>query len=87
MKLGIKIITVGFILFTVGIIGIEVTAQNLSSEPNNLSDAPLWIRLVDDVHIYLVFVGIITTIAGFVICGKRNTDGMRDMRQWILDSW
>jgi hypothetical protein len=41
MKLGIKIIIVGFVLFTVGIIGIEVTAQNLSSEPNNLSDAPL----------------------------------------------
>jgi hypothetical protein len=80
MKLGIKIIIVGFVLFTVGIIGIEVTAQNLSSEPNNLSDVPLWIRLADDVYTYLVFVGIITTIAGFVIRVKQYRGGMRDMR-------
>jgi hypothetical protein len=81
MKLGIKIIIVGFVLFTVGIIGIEVTAQNLSSEPNNLSDVPLWIRLADDVHTYLVFVGILTTIAGFVIRVKQYRGGMRDMRK------
>jgi hypothetical protein len=81
MRLGTKIIIVGFILFTVGVIGIEVTVQSLSSEPSNLSDIPLWIRLVDDVPTYLVFVGVITTIAGFIIRRKQYTGGMRDMRK------
>ncbi len=81
MRLGTKIIIVGFILFIVGIIGIEVTIQSLSSESSNLSDIPLWIRLVDDVPTYLVFVGIITTIAGFIIRRKQYTGGMRDMRK------
>jgi hypothetical protein len=81
MRLGTKIIIVGFILFTVGVIGIEVTVQGLSSEPSNLSDIPLWIRLVDDVPTYLVFVGVITTIAGFIIRRKQYTGGMRDMRK------
>jgi len=81
MRLGTKIIIVGFILFTGGVIGIEVTVQSLSSEPSNLSDIPLWIRLVDDVPTYLVFVGIITTIAGFIIRRKQYTGGMRNMRK------
>jgi hypothetical protein len=81
MRLGTKIIIVGFILFTVGVIGIEVTVQSLSSEPSNLSDIPLWIRLVDDVPTYLVFVGIITTIAGFIIRRKQYTGSMRNMRK------
>jgi len=81
MRLGTKIIIVGFILFTVGVIGIEVTVQSLSSEPSNLSDTPLWIRLVDGVPAYLVFVGVITTIAGFIIRRKQYTGGMRDMRK------
>jgi hypothetical protein len=81
MRLGTKIMIVGFILFTVGVIGIEVTVQSLSSEPSNLSDIPLWIRLVDDVPTYLVFVGIITTIAGFIIRRKQYTGNMRDMRK------
>jgi len=81
MRLGTKIIIVGFILFTVGVIGIEVTVQSLSSEPSNLSDIPLWIRLVDDVPTYLVFVGIITTIVGFIVRRKQYTGGMRDMRK------
>lgn len=81
MRLGTKIIIVGFILFTVGVIGIEVTIQSLSSESIHLSDIPLWIRLVDDVPTYLVFVGIITTIAGFIIRRKQYTGGMRDMRK------
>lgn len=81
MRLGTKIIIVGFILFTVGVIGIEVTVQSLSSEPSNLSDIPLWIRLVDDVPTYLVFVGVITTIAGFIIRRKQYTGGMRNMRK------
>lgn len=81
MRLGTRIIIVGFILFTVGVIGIEVTVQSLSSEPSNLSDIPLWIRLVDDVPTYLVFVGVITTIAGFIIRRKQYTGGMRNMRK------
>ncbi|QLH06519.1 hypothetical protein [Nitrosopumilus ureiphilus] len=81
MKIGIIVIIVGFTIFTIGVIGIEVTVQNLSSEPRNLSDIPLWIRLVDDVHPYLVFVGIIITITGFIIRRKQNTGGMREMRK------
>jgi hypothetical protein len=81
MRLGTKIIIVGFTLFTVGIIGIELSAQSLSSEPRNQSDIPLWIRLVNDMPTYLVFVGIITTIAGFIIRRKQYTGGMRDMRK------
>lgn len=80
MKTMLLIIT-GFILFTVGVIAIEVTAQNLSHESKNLSDIPLWIRLVNDMPRYLVFVGIITTIAGFIIHRKQNNSGMRDMRK------
>lgn len=81
MKLATKIIILGFILFTVGVIGIESTAQNLSSESISLSDIPLWIKLVDDVPTYLVVVGIITTIVGFIIRRNQNTGGMRDMRK------
>ena len=33
MRLGTKIIIIGFILFAIGIVGVEVTAQNLSHEP------------------------------------------------------
>ncbi len=81
MKLGTKIIIVGFILFTIGVIGIELTIQGLHSEPRNMSDIPLWIRLVDDVPAFFVYVGIITTIVGFIIRRKQNTGGMRDMRK------
>lgn len=81
MKLAPKIIILGFILFTIGVIGIEATAQNLSSESSSLSDIPLWIKLVDDVPTYLVSVGIITTIVGFIIRRNQNTGGMRDMRK------
>lgn len=81
MRLGIKIIITGFILFAVGVMGIEMTVQNISSESSDLSDVPLWIRLVDGVPVYLVFLGIITTVAGFVIRRKQNTGGMRDMRR------
>ncbi len=81
MKLGTKIIIVGFILFTVGVIEIELTIQDLQSEPDNMSDIPLWIRLVDDVPTFFVYIGIITTIAGFIIRRKQNTDSMRDMRK------
>ena len=81
MKFGTKMIIVGFILFAVGVVGIEVTAQSLSSESIHLSDIPLWVRLVDGAPTYLVFVGIITTIAGFIIRMKRYRGGMRDMRK------
>ena len=81
MKLTTKIIILGFILFTVGVIGIESKAQNLSSESSSLSDIPLWIKLVDDLPTYLVIVGMITTIVGFIIRRNQNTGGMRDMRK------
>ena len=81
MKLGTKIIIVGFVLFTIGVIGTEVTAQSLSSESRNLSDIPLWVRLVDGVPTHLVYGGIITIIAGFIIRRKQYTGGMRDMRK------
>lgn len=81
MKLGTKIIIVGFILFTVGIMEIEVTAQSLSSTPSNLSDIPLWIRIVDYIPTFVVFVGIITTITGFIIHRKQKYDGLRDMKK------
>ena len=81
MKIGPKIIIVGFILFAVGVMVIEVTAQNLSHEPRKLSDIPLWIRIVDDMPTYLVFAGLVTTVAGFIICMKQYRGGMKDMRK------
>ena len=81
MKLGSKIIIAGFILLAVGVVVIEGNAQSLSHEPRKLSDVPLWIRIVDDVPTYLVFVGIITTIAGFIVRMKQYRGGMNDMRK------
>ena len=74
------VIIVGFILLTVGVIVNELTPNSLHPESIHLSDIPLWIRLVDYVPTYLVFVGIITIIVGFII-RKQNTGGMRDMRK------
>ena len=78
MRLGTKIIIVGFILFTVGFIGIQITVSPLLAEG---VDIPLLIILVNDVPPYLVFVGIITIIAGFIIRSKQYTGGMSDMRK------
>jgi len=80
MRLGTKIIIIGFILFTVGVIGNEVTDQ-LSSKSIHSSDIPLWIKLINNMPTYLVFVGIITTITGFIIHRIQYTGGMRDMRK------
>jgi len=74
-------IIVGFILSAVGVIAIEVTAQSLSHEPRNLSDIPLWVGLVSDMPNYLVFVGIIAAIVGFIIRKKRYRGGMEDIRK------
>ena len=81
MKIGTKIIIIGFVLSAVGVMGIEVTTQSLSPESRNLSDIPLWIILVNDIPTYLVFVGIIITIVGFIVHKKRYRGGMEDMRK------
>ena len=81
MKLGTGIIVAGFVLFAVGVVWIEITAQNLSHEPRSLGDVPLWIIIVDDMPTYFVFVGIITTVAGFITHRKRYRGGMRDTRK------
>ena len=81
MKLGTKIIIVGFILSAVGVVGIEVISQSLSHEPRNLSDIPLWVGLVSDMFNYLVFVGIIITIVSFIVRMKRYRGGMEDMKK------
>ena len=81
MKLGLKIIIVGFILFAIGVICVELTAQSLHSESIHSSDIPLWIKLINNVPTHLVYVGIITIIVGFIIRRKQYTGGRRDMRK------
>ncbi len=80
-KLGTKIITVGLVLFLIGVIGIELTPHGLSSEPIHLSDIPLWVKQIDEIPSHLVYGGIITTIASFIIHRKQCTGGIRDMRK------
>ena len=81
MRFGTHIIIIGFILFVSGVIGIELSFQGLHSESIHMSDIPLWIKLVNELPTHLVYVGIITTIAGIVIRRKQNTDGIMDMRK------
>jgi len=78
-RFGTKIIIVGLILFLIGVIGIELTPNSLSSESIHLSDIPLWIRLIDQMPTHLVYGGIITTIAGIIIRRKQNTNSMKDI--------
>lgn len=80
-RFGTKIIIVGLILFSVGVMGIELMPNSLSSESIHLSDIPLWIKLIDKIPTHLVYGGIIATIAGFIIRRKQYTGGMRDIRK------
>ena len=80
-RLGAKIIIVGLILFLIGVMGIELTPHGLSSESIHLSDIPLWAKLIDKMPTHLVYGGIITTIAGFIIRRKQYAGDMRDMRK------
>ncbi len=80
-RLGTKIITVGLILFLIGVMGIELTPHGLSSESIHLSDIPLWVKLIDKMPTHLVYGGIITTIAGIIVRRKQNTNSMKDVNQ------
>jgi len=78
-RFGTKIIIVGLILFLIGVMGIELMPNSLSSESIHLSDIPLWIRLIDKIPTHLVYGGIITIIAGIIIRRKQNTNSIKNM--------